>query len=312
MDYYQTVSGDLRNFIILDPDALKDRKLVLELSEYLQGKNFLFHFAEFRAERIDRDVLESLLRFGSWISHFQVGIESFSDQVLKLMDKGVSALRNVEVLKMVAQLGVPLQFNLFTCYPNMTADDLNDNLRVMDLITHLLVNENILIFPGEFYLPTDCPIFLDIESYDLARNVESIFSDVFEDFFLPSYANYPYPYEFGNQEEQIQMATKIREKVEQIKSKSPAENFMCYQIEGERLEITLSRDGDRETFTFGGTEKKVYLSAIEQSQQTTSVSKKFGVPSAKLHSILDDFEQKGLILSSVDRASFLSLAMECE
>jgi hypothetical protein len=312
MDYYQTVSGDLRNFIILDPDALKDRKLVLELSEYLQAKNFLFHFAEFRAERMDRDVLKSLLRFGSWISHFQVGIESFSDHVLKLMDKGVSALRNVEVLKMVAQLRVPLQFNLFTCYPNMTDDDLDDNLRVMDLITHLLVSENILIFPGEFYLPTDCPIFLDMERYDLARNVESIFSDVFEDFPLPSYANYPYPYEFGNQEEQIKMATKIRKKVEQIKSKSPAENFMCYQKDGGRLKITLSRDGDQATFTFGGTEKKVYLSAIDQSQQTTSISKKLGVPSAELHSILDDFEQKGLILYSVDRASFLSLAMECQ
>jgi len=119
MDYYQTISKDLRDFIILDPDALKDRKLVLELSEYLQGKDFSFHFAEFRAERMDREVLESLLRFGSWISHFQVGIESFSNKVLKLMDKGVSALRNVEVLKMVAQLGVPLQFNLFTCYPKM-------------------------------------------------------------------------------------------------------------------------------------------------------------------------------------------------
>jgi len=308
MAYYQETSRDLKNFIILDSDALKDRKLVLELSEYLKGKNLLFHFAEFRAERMDRKILESLLRFGHWASHFQVGIETFSDRVLRLMKKGVTALKNVEVLKMVAELGVPLQFNLFTCYPNMTTDDLVENLRVMDLIAHLLVYENIQIYPGEFYLPTDCPVFLDIGRYRLKRSDESVFSDIFEDFPMPSYSNYPYPYQFDNDEEQFNIATGIREKVEEIKSKSPSENFMHYINASNGLQIVVSQNGRRTSHSLLSEESDIYLSALEKSQRISKVSEKLGISSAKIRSILDDFEQKGLILYSADRKAFLSLA----
>ena len=312
MDGYQSISKDLKNFIILDPDALKDRALVVELGKYLQEKNFSFHFAEFRAERMDREVLASILRFGHWVSHFQVGIESFSDRILQLMNKGVSALRNVEVLKMVTELGVPLQFNLFTCYPNMTLDDLNETLRVMDLITHILVCENILIYPGEFYLPTDCPVFLRIEHYNLERNMESIFSDVFEGFPMPSYSNYPYPYQFDNQEEQLVMAEKVRAKVEEIKRKKRHENFMCYEYDRENLRISVCRDGDSVVYVLKGAERDVYASALERSQPVTTVSERIGISPADLRAILQDFEKKGLILYSGDRASFFSLATRCQ
>jgi radical SAM superfamily enzyme YgiQ (UPF0313 family) len=308
MAYYQETADDLKNFIILDSDALKDRKLVLELSEYLKGKNLLFHFAEFRAERMDRKVLESLLSFGHWASHFQVGIETFSDRVLRLMKKGVTLLKNVEVLKMVAELGVPLQFNLFTCYPNMTTEDLMENLRVMDRIAHLLVYENIQIYPGEFYLPTDCPVFLDIGQYRLQRSGESVFSDIFLDFPMPSYSNYPYPYQFDNDEEQFNIAARIREKVEDIKGRSPSENFMHYLRTSQGLEITLSQNGARTKHTLSSDEAEIYLSAIEKSQRISNMSKRLGISSAKIRSILDDFDQKGLIIYSSDRKSFLSLA----
>jgi hypothetical protein len=310
MAYYQDISRDLRNFIILDSDALKDPKLIFELSEDLEGKNLAFHFAEFRAERMDKKVLESLLRFGRWASHFQVGIETFSDRVLRLMKKGVTALKNVEVLKMVAELGVPLQFNLFTCYPNMTTDDLRANLKVMDLITHLLVYENILIYPGEFYLPTDCPVFLDIGRYELEMNNESIFADIFEAFPMPSYSNYPYPYQFDNDKEQFNIATAIRGKVEEIKSKSPRKNFVRLYDEGlsNGLRIVASRDGQRTSHNLSSREKDVYLSAIEKAQRVSKVSDKLGMPSGDVRAIIDDFEQNGLILYSSDKKSFLSLA----
>ena len=205
IEHYQHISRDLRSFIILDSDALKVPKMVVELSKSLEGKGLSFHFAEFRAEKMGKTVLEALLRFGTWVSQFQVGIETFSDRVLKLMKKGVGALKNVEVLKMAAESGVPLQFNLFTCFPKMTTEDLIENFRVMDLITHLLVCENISIHPAEFYLPTDCPIFHNIGYYGLEKHSDSIFSDIFEDFPMPSYSNYPYPYQFDNDEEQLSL-----------------------------------------------------------------------------------------------------------
>ena len=312
MECYQSESKDLTNFFILDSDALKKSKLVIELSEYLDGKGFSFHFAEFRAQKMDKKVLESLLRFGRWVSHFQVGIETFSDRVLKLMKKGVTVIRNVEVLKLVAELGVPLQFNLFSSYPNMTLRDLEENLKVMDLIAHLLAYENILIYPGEFYLPTDCPVFLNIASYGLERNDESIFSDIFYDFPMPSYSNYPYPYEFDNEKEQFEISARIREKVEEIKSKSRLENFMCYETRAKDLKISVCRDGHRTSHTLKSPEQDIYLSAIEKSQRIDKVTKTLGVSSADVRSALRDFEKNGLILFSADKRSFLSLATKCE
>ncbi len=312
MEYYQDISRDLKNFIILDSDALKNAKLVIKLSDYLDGKGLSFHFAEFRAQKMDKKVLQSLLRFGDWISHFQVGIETFSDRVLGMMKKGVSAIRNVEVLKMVAELGVPLQFNLFTCYPDMTTNDLEQNLKVMDLITHLLVYENILIYPGEFYLPTDCPVFLNIDRYGVERNEESIFSDIFEDFPMPSYSNYPYPYEFDNEEEQFEIAAKIRKKVEEIKNKSRNDNFMCYESATRDLKIFVCRDGQRKSHTLSSPEKDIYLSAVDKSQTIDRVAKAVGISSADVRSSLRDFDKKGLILFSGDKRSFLSLATKCK
>ncbi|MEW6570260.1 MAG: radical SAM protein [Nitrospirota bacterium] len=310
IEHYQSISKDLRNFFILDSDALKDRNAIIELSNYLGGKGFIFHYAEFRAERMDRDVLGALLRFGKWASHFQIGIETFSDHVLKLMNKGVTVLKNVEVLKAVAELGVPVQFNLFTCFPGMSTGDMIENNRIMDLIAHILVCENIQIYPGEFYLPSDCPVFIDIESYGIKRHSHSIFSLIFEDFPMPSYSNYPYPYQFDNDEEQFKISETIRGKVAEIKRREPDKNFMLCDISpDDDLAIKVSRNGWCVLYTLRLKEKDLYIAALEKYRRVDEVAQEFGLSPEEASDILGDFERKGLILYSADRKSFLSLAM---
>ena len=248
-EYYRGLSKELNNFFILDSDVLKSEKAILDISRYLDGKNLNFHYAEFRAERMDREVMKAVLHFGNWVSNFQIGIETFSDGLLKLMNKGVSMLKNVEVIKAAAELNVPIQFNLFTCYPGMTNEHLTENLRVLDMIAHLLVYENIQIFPGEFYLPTDCPVFFNPEQYGLQKQNENIFSFIFEEFPMPSYSNYPYPYLFGNDEEQFRMSEAVRKKVEEIKGKKRDDNFMVFEKTKDGLLITVSRDGVGTSYT---------------------------------------------------------------
>ena len=310
IEYYQRVSKDLRNFFILDSDALKDPEVILKMSRYLKGKNLNFIYAEFRAERMDRELLGAIGRFGNWISHFQIGIETFSDRILHLMNKGVTALKNVEVLKAAAELRVPMQFNLFTCFPKMTDEDLKENLRVMGLITHILVSKSILIYPGEFYLPTDCPVFLYNEDYGIKKHPQSIFSLIFEGLNMPSFSNYPYPYEFDNDEEQYRISGIIRTKVEEIKAKKPEDYFMVYKDSPEGLQIDVGHNGCRTVHVLNPVEKQIYLSAIEKARLIEEVCGRLGMSVDDVSAVLDDFEQKGLILYSSDRKSFLSLAME--
>jgi radical SAM superfamily enzyme YgiQ (UPF0313 family) len=307
-EHYQSVSKELRNYFILDSDVLKDPQELIKTGNYLEGKGLNFIYAEFRAERMNREVLSAILRFGNWVSHFQIGIETFSHRMLQLMNKGVSVLKNVEVLKAAVELGVPVQFNLFTCFPNMVEDDMRENIRVMDLITHILASDHIQIFPGEFYLPTDCPVFTNISDYGIKRYGASVFSSIFRDFPMPSYSNYPYPYEFDNDEEQYRMSMSLRNKVEEIKSKTPEENFMEYHISEDGVNILSNRDGTTSTHMLRGSERDIYLSAVEEMQDIETISGKLSIPPENVTAVLDDFSSKGLILYSQDRRTFLSLA----
>lgn len=307
-EYYKNISQDLNNFFILDSDALKDKETIKAISQLINNKNLSFHYAEFRAERMERDVLNAILNFGKWISNFQIGIETFSEGLLKLMNKGVNVLKNVEVIKSAAELGVPIQFNLFTCYPNMTEEHLLENIKVMYIIQHLLVYANIQIFPGEFYLPADCPVFDNPEKFGIIKSDKNIFALLFEDFPMPSYSNYPFPYSFNNDEEQYKMSMIIRETCNSIKKKSPENNYMRYKDQGDKLLITLCRDGAKSNFVLSGIEKQIYMSAIEKIQQIETLSREIGLPIIKINLIISGFEQKGIVLLSSDRNSFLSLA----
>ena len=284
-EYYQGISKNLKNFFIVDSDALKDKKTIVNISHFLERKGFNFHYAEFRAERMDREVFTAILRFGNWISNFQIGIETFSDRLLELMNKGVTMLKNVEVIKAAAELGVPIQFNLFTCYPKMTKSEVMENLRVMDSIAHLLVYENIQIFPGEFYLPPDCAVFLNPEDYGMKKDHENLCSSIFEGFPMPSYSNYPYPYLFDNDEEQFHLSGMVRNKVEEIKRGKSEDTFMAYEHSPYGLLITVGRNGNRTSYTLSDLNKDVYLSSVEELQQISVVAEKLHAPVEEIISI---------------------------
>lgn len=310
IDHYQSISAELCNYFILDSDALKNRESIIKTALNIGGKNINFIYAEFRAEKMDREVLEALNKMGNWVTHFQIGIETFSEGMLRLMNKGVSALKNVEVLKAAAELGISVQFNLFTCFPGMTRDDLKENIRVMDLISHILLRDNFSIFPGEFYLPPDSPVFLDTGKFGLIKSGESIFSSVFDGFAMPSYSNYPYPYQFRNDDDQYGFSMALRAKVEEIKSMSPADNFMVYTDSPEGLRIEACRDGVATSHLLDSSKKAIYLSAVEKARDIGKLCEDSGLQPGDIYSLLDDFESKSLIIYSYDRKSFLSLAMK--
>ena len=69
-------------------------------------------------------------------------------------------------------------------------------------------------------------------------------------------------------------------------------------------------NGGRTVHVLNPVEKQIYLSAIEKARLIEEVCERFGLSVDDVSAVLDDFEQKGLILYSSDRKSFLSLAME--
>jgi ribosomal peptide maturation radical SAM protein 1 len=71
------------------------------------------------------------------VVHIQPGIESLSDHVLKLMRKGITGFRNIELLKWCKEFGVKPYWNLLYGFPGETAADYEESVAHIQAIWHL-------------------------------------------------------------------------------------------------------------------------------------------------------------------------------
>jgi len=91
-------------------------------------------FYEVKAN-LKKDQLKLLKKAG--ITTIQPGIESLSDNVLKIMRKGVSALQNIQLLKWCTELNIKVIYNIIWGFPGETSEDYERTIDVIPLITHL-------------------------------------------------------------------------------------------------------------------------------------------------------------------------------
>lgn len=71
------------------------------------------------------------------VSRIQPGIESLSDHVLRLMRKGTTALRNIQLLKWCREYGVIAEWNILYGFPGETREDYAAMLRLLPAIRFL-------------------------------------------------------------------------------------------------------------------------------------------------------------------------------
>ncbi len=71
------------------------------------------------------------------VVQIQPGIESLSDHVLKLMRKGTTALRNIELMKWCREYGVKPYWNFLYGFPGETLEAYEESMRLIRAIWHL-------------------------------------------------------------------------------------------------------------------------------------------------------------------------------
>jgi hypothetical protein len=114
-------------------DNILDMHYFDEVLPALEGRGLHF-FYEVKSNLTRRQV-EQLARSG--VYRIQPGIESMSDHVLKLMRKGTTALRNVQLLKWCREYGVAVDYNILYGFPGETADDYQQMLDLLRSIAFL-------------------------------------------------------------------------------------------------------------------------------------------------------------------------------
>lgn len=91
-------------------------------------------FYEIKAN-VTRDKVAAMANAGvRWI---QPGIESFSDHVLHLMRKGVTGLQNVALMRLAAEHGIALSYNILVGFPGEQDDDYEAMLALIPSLVHL-------------------------------------------------------------------------------------------------------------------------------------------------------------------------------
>lgn len=71
------------------------------------------------------------------VTLLQLGVESFSSRILKLMHKGVTALENIRMLKWCKEMGVSASYFILYGFPGEEPRDYDESAALIPLITHL-------------------------------------------------------------------------------------------------------------------------------------------------------------------------------
>ena len=91
-------------------------------------------FYEVKAN-LTRGQMEAMRDAG--VVRIQPGIESLNSRLLRLMQKGVTAIQNIQLLKWCHEFGISPLWNLLYGFPGETADDYKDYPRIVRLLRHL-------------------------------------------------------------------------------------------------------------------------------------------------------------------------------
>ena len=116
-------------------DNILDMKYFKTLIKFLADGDYdLGLFYEVKSN-LKKDQIKLLREAG--VKTIQPGIESLSDNVLKVMRKGVTGLQNVQFIKWCAELDVNIVYNLIWGFPGECDDDYRKMIDLIPLLSHL-------------------------------------------------------------------------------------------------------------------------------------------------------------------------------
>jgi len=95
----------------------------------------------------------------------QPGIESFSNEVLRLMGKGCTGLQNIQFLRYCEELGIHAMWNFLYGFPGESPAEYERQADLVPMLTHLRPP----VAGGPFRLDRFSPMFIHPEEFGLAR-----------------------------------------------------------------------------------------------------------------------------------------------
>jgi ribosomal peptide maturation radical SAM protein 1 len=163
---YESAKHKTRRFVFVDLDIPGNVKNLEKLCDLLISERRDFDlFAEACPESISRELLGKMQKAG--FKRLQIGFESFSNPLLKKMQKNSNAIDNIKVLKWGKELGIKVTGNVIVGFPTETVEDLRTTLRVVRTCNNLVQ----YVTTADFNLNYGSTVYTNPKDYGVTINL---------------------------------------------------------------------------------------------------------------------------------------------
>jgi ribosomal peptide maturation radical SAM protein 1 len=268
------------------------------------GRDFSF-FVEARAGQLTSDDYTSMKEAG--FTMIQTGIESFSKNYLKKMNKGVRVIDNIAALKFCKENQIKNNYNLLIRYPNEESIDFKETEQITKQIQPYLDAPQLCelrVMQGSIIQRH--PRQFNIDHLQYSPIDQLMFpQEYLEKGFLFVYHFTPTKKTNDNPWETLVENWKKEEEKCQIENKNiPASNdrFIFYFVDGGSF-IKIYDKRDRQNikiFILNELERTLFLSCIDIISKKELERRFRDIPEYELTAILQSFEQNGLLFVEDD------------
>jgi ribosomal peptide maturation radical SAM protein 1 len=300
------LSRRYRSFRFEAVDNILDVSYLKTLFTRLRDARRDYHFFYEIKSNLTREQIK-VMRDGG-VREVQPGIESLSTHVLQLMRKGVTASRNVNLMRWALYYQIHVSWNMIWGFPGETEEDYREQLRLLRSLTHLQPPEG----AGKIWMERYSPIFFERDAFP-ARYVrpEASYAYVYPPEVALERIAYFFDYELENtlpetvyEETRTHVATwKKAWKARSVPTLTfwSGEGFL--QIEDLRVPEAPG------TYTFEGPLAALYAECSDEPQSAARLRSRLALPwdVAEIEGALDEFCARGLMMR--DGKAFLSLAL---
>ena len=238
----------------------------------------------------------------------QIGIESFSYNILRKMCKGITVLENVNALKWCKFFNIKPYYNIMTHFPLETSGDVQEETALIKKIIHLDPPSG----TPPFMLCYNSPVYQNPTAYNVCNPT------------IPERYKYIYPKEILDN---LLISNLSYETITPLHTEKAREHFfrqikawrenriasLLYYDFGDFLKIVDMRHGEQDIYILEGLERQLYLflNFIRTGEEISEFCARHTSPSITLlHSLpetLVALEENGLLIAENDK--YLGLAL---
>ncbi|WP_044338746.1 RiPP maturation radical SAM C-methyltransferase [Rossellomorea aquimaris] len=243
----------------------------------------------------------------------QPGIESLQTSVLKLMNKGVTMLQNVQLLKWSKEYGVFPVWNILFGFPNEDPEEYKELPGLINKITHLTPPGSV----AQIRLDRFSPYFNNYKENGLT-NVRAMwpYKYIYSAFEQSELNRIAYHFDYDYQEARNPKAytQQMRKSVSKWARMHAEFDLFYIDNHSELIIFDMRKENDISTFVLKDEKRQLYLSL--DSVKSLSIAYKelqnsgFDITMEKAQSIVTEFTNDGLVLEEDNR--FISLALNGE